>query len=136
MPTTKTKHNIDLSTEDGHPSAVMLWAQQESIRARWPELALLYHVENERQCSPQQAARRKRMGVKKGVPDLVLPVARGPYHGLYIELKRPSGKPTEEQLWWLERLKSQGYVAVVCRGWEKARDVLMWYLEGRLHECP
>ena len=59
------EHKINLSTEDGHQYALMLWAQQASVRRRWPELALLYHVENERLCTPQQAARRKRMGVKK-----------------------------------------------------------------------
>lgn len=128
MPT--TKHNIDLSTEDGHQYSVMLWAAQESIRTRWPELALLYHVENERQCSPQQAARRKRMGVKKGVPDLVLPVARGGYHGLYIELKKPKGKLSDDQEWWLDRLSINGYCAMVCYGWEKAAYVLEWYLKG------
>lgn len=135
MPTTKTKHNIDLSTEDGHQYAVMLWAQQESIRVRWPESALLYHVENERLCSPQQAARRKRMGVKKGVPDLVLPVARGGYHGLYIELKTPAGKPTKEQLWWADHLHGQGYYVEVCYGWERAVKLLEWYLGGA-SKCP
>lgn len=135
MPT-KTKHNIDLSTEDGHQYALMLWAAQESIRARWPELSRLYHIENERQCSPQQAARRKRMGVKSGVPDLCLPVARGRYHGMYIELKMPTGRVSPEQRWWLGNLNADGYCALPCYGWEQARDVLIWYLEGGRGECP
>lgn len=135
MPTTKV-HHIDLSTEDGHQYAVMLWAQQESIRARWPELSRLYHIENERQCSPQQAARRKRMGVKKGVPDLCLPVPRGKYHGLYIELKTPTGRVSPEQRWWLGNLNADGYCALPCYGWEQACDVLIWYLEGGAGKCP
>lgn len=135
MPT-KTIHHIDLSTEDGHQYAVMLWAQQESIRARWPALSRLYHIENERQCTPQQAARRKRMGVKKGVPDLCLPVARGKYHGLYIELKTPAGRVSPEQRWWLGNLNADGYCAIPCYGWEQARDALIWYLEGGVGKCP
>lgn len=123
------QHNIDLSTEDGHQYALMLWSQQASVRAQYPELALLYHIENERQCSPQQAARRKRMGVKKGVPDLCLPVARGRYHGLYIELKTPTGRATPEQRWWCEQLAAMGCCARVCYGWENAARVLAWYLE-------
>ena len=107
------EHKIDLSREDGHQYAVMLWSRQASIRTRWPELSRLYHVENERQCTPQQAARRKRMGVKPGVPDLCLPVARGRYHGLYIELKTPTGKATPDQEWWVERLKPR---RLFCRG--------------------
>lgn len=123
------EHKINLSTEDGHQYALMLWAQQASVRRRWPELALLYHVENERLCTPQQAARRKRMGVKKGVPDLCLPVPRGPYAGLYLELKKPGGRLSEEQKWWLDQLNRQGCCAAVCYGWEEAREWLEKYLQ-------
>lgn len=123
------KHKIDLSTEDGHQYALMLWAQQPSIRQKWPELALLYHIENERQCSPQQAARRKRMGVKRGVPDLCLPAARHGYKGLYIELKKPGGRVSDEQKWWIGRLTGEGYFATASYGWEQAKAVLEWYLE-------
>ena len=130
------KHYIDLSTEDGHQYAVMLWAAQESVRAKWPELARLYHIENERRCSPQEAARRRRMGVKRGVPDLCLPVARGGYHGLYIELKTPTGRTTVEQRWWLGNLNADGYCAFPCYGWKQARDLLLWYLEGGRGRCP
>lgn len=123
------KHNIDLSKEDGHQYALMLWSQQESVRREWPELALLYHIENERQCSQQQAARRKRMGVKKGVPDLCLPVKRGKYAGLYIELKTPKGRPSPDQNWWVHQLTEAGYDACICYGWEVARDEILRYLQ-------
>lgn len=127
MPT--KEHKIDLSREDGHQYAFILWTQQASVRAKWPELALFYHVENERQCSPQQAARRKRMGVKRGVPDLVLPVQRGRYAGLYIEMKTPTGRTTTEQEWWVANLNAGGYFAAVCHGWEDAAKVTEWYME-------
>ena len=70
---TAKAHSIDLSREDGHQYAVMLWSQGEGVRTKWPELKLLHHIENERSCTPQQGARRKRMGVKPGVPDLDRP---------------------------------------------------------------
>lgn len=130
------QHNIDLSTEDGHQYALMLWSRQASVRAQYPELALLYHIENERQCSPQQAARRKRMGVKKGVPDLCLPVARGRYHGLYIELKTPAGRTTPEQRWWCDQLAAMDYCSLPCYGWENAANVLAWYLGLGKEERP
>ena len=129
------RHTINLSKEDGHQYALMLWAQQASVRHQWPELALLYHIENERQCSPQQAARRKRMGVKRGVPDLCLPVRRGPYAGLYIELKTPAGRPSQEQTWWVHQLQEAGYSACVCYGWEAARDELLHYLNLAVAEA-
>ena len=45
------------------------------------------HVPNEGKRSPQQGAKLKRMGMQKGFPDLVVPLPRGNYHGLYIEMK-------------------------------------------------
>ena len=71
----------------------------------------------------------KQQGVKSGVPDLCLPVPRGQYHGLYIEMKTESGHTSDEQEWWGERLQAQGYVWRVCHGWQAAVAVLEWYLQ-------
>ena len=70
----------------------------------------------------------KAMGVKAGVPDLCLPVARDRYHGLYIEMKTESGRISEAQKWWGEKLLEQGYMFEVCHGWKSAVGVLEWYL--------
>ena len=64
---------------------VMLWCSYIAIRH--PELNLLYHVPNGGSRNEIEAANLKRQGVKAGVPDLALPVARKGYHGLYIEMK-------------------------------------------------
>ena len=71
----------------------------------------------------------KQQGVKSGVPDLCLPVPRGQYHGLYIEMKTESGHTSDEQEWWGERLQAHGYVWRVCHGWQAAVAVLEWYLQ-------
>lgn len=115
-------------TEAQHQTFVMKWSRQPSVRGEWPELELLYHVKNETKEGVKQVAIDRSSGVKKGVPDLCLPVARGQYHGLYIELKAPSGKVTDEQAWWVEALNKQGYFAEVCHGWESAVRVLSWYM--------
>jgi hypothetical protein len=70
----------------------------------------------------------KRQGVKAGVPDLCLPVARGIHHGLYIELKRKGAGPTSAQGGWISELNRQGYCACVCEGWEAARETILGYL--------
>lgn len=73
------------------------------------------------------------MGVKKGVPDIFLPCARGGYHGMYIELKRLRGGHVEpEQRGFLERRSAAGYYCVVCRGMEAARAEIVRYLEGEI----
>ena len=73
------------------------------------------------------------MGVKAGVPDLFLPVARGAYHGFFIEMKRETGgKVSPEQKEWHQRLIGQGYAVMVCHGCEEAVSALNDYLgEGR-----
>lgn len=106
---------------------VIKWSQQPSIRKEYPELAMLYHIPNER-ADKVQAAILKAIGVKKGVPDLHLPIPSGKFHGLYIEMKALDGKPEDEQIWWLEHLKANGYACAVCYGWQKATEVLLWYL--------
>ena len=76
------------------------------------------------------AAKLKAEGVRPGVPDLCLPVARGLHHGLYIELKtlKPKRNPTTEQDWWLKELANQGYATFCCRGHKAAISVIQDYL--------
>ena len=114
--------------ENQHQMAVIKWSQHPAIRHQWPELALLFHIPNERHCTPQQGRMLKLMGVKRGVPDLFLPTPRGRYHGLWIEMKTETGVPTADQKWWGEHLSKQGYMWRVCQGWEAAVSVLVWYL--------
>lgn len=115
-------------SEDQHQINVIKWTQQPAVRERWPDLKLLYHIPNERKCDPRQGKKLRLMGVRRGVPDLCLPVARGTYHGLYIEMKTESGRTTGDQDWWGERLTAQGYAWEVCHGWESAVRVLEWYM--------
>jgi hypothetical protein len=96
--------------------------------ARWPELGMLYAIPNGGDRHPVVAAKMKAEGVRAGVPDYCLPVARGGYHGLYIELKTPTGYPSREQRAWIAALREQGYRAEVCRGWEAAWDVIREYM--------
>ena len=114
------------STENQHQSALIKWTQV--ARQKYPELKLLYHVPNERKCTPAEGARLKRMGVKRGVPDLCLPVSRHGYSALYIEMKTDTGKTSKEQDWWLEELRKAGNFCDVCHGWDSARRVIEWYL--------
>ena len=97
---------------------------------RWPEIDLLYHVPNGGSRNRIEAAKLKRQGVKAGVPDLCLPVARAGWHGLYIEMKAGKNTPTEKQKEWISALRKQGYVAEVCYGWEQAAEVITKYLES------
>ena len=101
------------------------------MRGKYPGLDLMYHVPNGGSRNKIEAANLKRQGVKAGVPDICLPVPRGGYHGLYIELKEGRNKATEKQLEWIAELARQGYVAVVCTGFDAAVQEIVRYLEGK-----
>ena len=88
-----------------------------------------YHVPNGGSRKKAEAGRFRAEGVKAGVPDLCLPVARGGFHGLYIELKRQKGsKTSDDQKAWLSNLEKQGYFVALCKGWEAAAKVITEYL--------
>lgn len=91
-----------------------------------------YHIPNERKCSPQAGARLKKQGVKPGVPDLCIPVARGGYHALYIEMKTKGGRVTENQKEWLNKLREHGNFAVVCYGADSAIELISKYLSEQV----
>ena len=117
-----------IPSEHDEQSALMDWIYLTAWKH--PELHLFYHIPNEGKRSPAAAMKLKQEGLKAGVPDNFLPVARGEYHGLYIELKRiRGGKVSPEQQQWIGDLNAQGYLAVVCKGWEEAAEVITKYME-------
>lgn len=70
----------------------------------------LYHIRNGGSIkSAREGLKFKRMGVRKGVPDLFLSLPTNEYHGFYIELKKKGGKPSEEQLEKGYRYMELGY---------------------------
>lgn len=78
----------------------------------------------------REGARLKAEGVKAGVSDLLLPIRRGGYAGLWLELKAPGEKPTATQVTWLDRMETGGYFATWVDSWEKAAQVITDYLDG------
>lgn len=120
--------SLPVPTESVEQQNLFRWAAYQI--GRFPELALLYHVPNGGSRKKAEAGCFRAEGVKAGVPDLCLPVARGGYHGLYVELKRLKGsKTSEEQKAWLWSLENQGYFVALCKGWEAAAKVITEYLE-------
>lgn len=99
------------------------------------DLKLMYAIPNQIP-NAVVAARMKAEGVKSGVPDIFLPVARYGKHGLYIELKRnknvdkkmAKGRIAANQSAYALALIEHGYQVELCYGWEEARDVLIRYM--------
>lgn len=75
------------------------------------------------------------LGVKTGVPDVLIFEAPPPWVGVAIELKSQVGKPSPDQQRWLEALKLRRWRVAVCRGVEDALDELRgmgWDVDGAL----
>jgi len=113
--------------EDDLQTMIFDWARIKTYQ--YPELEYMYHVPNGGSRHAAEARKFKRMGVKSGVPDIVLPVPRGGYAGLYVELKVGNNKPTENQRRYLEFLESQGYCTQVHYSFDTATAAIEYYLE-------
>lgn len=126
MPVTPARVTVYASSEHAEQVALFEWAALHA--GRYPELGLLFAIPNGGKRDPVTAARLRDEGVRPGVPDVCLPVPSAGWHGLFIELKWGRNTTTDKQNEWLERLTEQGYLAVVCYGWQEAVDVIMDYL--------
>lgn len=114
-------------TEEQEQAYVIQW--RDLMVNQVPELSLLVHIPNGGLRSKPEAVRFKRLGVKPGVSDLMLPVARNGYYGLWIEMKRQhDGKLSKPQKEWIEDMRKQGYKAERANGADEAIAILQEYL--------
>lgn len=96
---------------------------------KYPELWLLYAIPNAGAGGSRgMAGRMKAMGALRGMCDLCLPVPRGPFHGLYVEMKRPGERPRPEQVRVHEALRAQGYCVITASGVQEGAEVILGYL--------
>lgn len=115
-------------TEHAHQVALFMWASQNL--ERYPELKWMYAIPNGGERNGAVAGRLKAEGVKSGVSDICLPVRRdcSRFSGLYIEMKKPGGKESENQKEFGAFVKSQNYDYQCCDHWEKARNAIIAYM--------
>jgi dienelactone hydrolase len=107
---------------------IALFERAEAHFAEYPELRLMFAVPNGGSRHKVEAVNLKKSGVKPGVPDICLPIARRGYSALFIEMKKHDGRESREQTDWRESLNLHGNLAVVCKGQDDAWNCLMQYL--------
>lgn len=110
-------------TEAEEQEALFAWCLVNGIE--------MVHIPNERKCTAYVAGQLLRQGLRNGFPDNFIPIARGGFHGLFIELKRAKkslSKKSPEQREWVKKLNAAGYKAVFCYGAEEAKKVISEYL--------
>lgn len=118
---------MDKSTEKKYPSSED--SEQEAVIEYCDLMRIpVVHIPNEGKRSVAYEMRMKRMGLRSGFPDLFVPLARGKYHGLFIEMKYGKNKLTTNQKEWLGTLSSNGYACLVCYSAGDAIDIIDQYI--------
>lgn len=121
------------------PSRDLEWREQCGVIQWWryahkhfgiPE-NLLFSIPNGGMLGPIKGAKLKASGTRAGVSDLFLPVARGPFHGLFCEMKSTEGTEQEAQVEFIANVHMQGYAAQFCYGANEAILAIKTYLENR-----
>lgn len=117
--------------EHNEQKALFRWAW--AMKSKYPQLGttLLHAIPNGGDRDPRVAAKLKAEGAKAGVVDVKLAVARGGYHGLYIEMKAGDNKPTPEQEEFIRLARAEGYRCEVCYSWHAASEVIIEYMESK-----
>jgi hypothetical protein len=107
---------------------VIQWARISSKNViKYPMLTMLHCSLNGVPLTASQAGRAKQQGMLRGVPDLFLPVPKNGYFGLFIEMKSAHGRPTPEQLEFLNNVGSMGYMTKICYSADEAIEVIQKY---------
>ena len=91
---------------------------------------LLFHPANGGSRNSIEAAKLKKMGVRPGIPDLILLLPRKGYSFLSIELKaRKQGRQSESQKIIEELIhKKSGGLYILCRSFDEFRRIIENYL--------
>lgn len=120
------------SVEEALHRACIEWAMLN--RARYPALSWLIHVPNGGRRPRGEAGKLKALGVKKGVPDLLLPLPspNGRWLGLAAELKSPSSRLSEEQATWLKKLSANGWLTGTVRSLDEFVTMINIFMKETL----
>lgn len=115
-------------SEAAHQEALVSWARLPLNIARYPGLELLHSSLNGVKLSKAQAGKAKAAGMLAGVYDLWLPVRRGPFAGMIIEMKYGRNKLTEQQEWFGGLMREQGWRVETAYDWLTARNLIIEFL--------
>lgn len=121
-----TRARGDSVSEHDEQAAFFQWCNQMSTQH--PILSRFYAIPNGGKRAIKTALYLKAEGVKSGVLDTHLPIARGRYIGLWIEFKFGKNKLTQEQEDWLNFLRAEFHRVEVVYEWTEAAHYALEYL--------
>ena len=118
-------------SEGAEQTALFCWAALPEQQERYPELKFMFHIPNGGSRDKREAGAFKAQGVKPGVPDICLPISRGGFHGLWVEMKYGTNTTSPEQNSFLNFLTIQGHAVSVCYSWIEAVHAIERYFALR-----
>lgn len=121
------------SIEFDHQCALFEWARNPAVQAQFPGIDLMSCSLNGVHMSVAQRSKAKASGMLVGEWDVRLPVARGGFVGLAIEMKAGKNRLTEEQIKYGARMQQERWQCAVCYRWDDARLIITNYL--RAHDA-
>lgn len=104
--------------------ACMTWLQYAYPNA-WE---VMFAIPNEGKTSYVMGKKLKLAGMKAGIPDLFLPVAKQNFNGLFVETKTKLGRLSTAQKDMHLKLIAKGYCVKTCYSLEQFIEVISCYL--------
>lgn len=76
----------------------------------------------------RQMRSMKAQGLKPAVSDIVIALPRQGFHGMFLEMKRVKySRVDDAQIEWRDLMTAVGYFAVICRGFDEAKQAIDGY---------
>ncbi len=125
------------ATEHDEQVALFDWARRVGVR-KYPDLAQMYAIPNGAKLKANRRRDGSRFsveaawllaeGLRPGVPDIHLPIARSGWHSLYVEMKSSTGELSDSQVDVIPQLVEAGNLVVLADSWTLAVTFLEAYL--------
>lgn len=136
LPTSKRRRTVKDSPAKRSDEFTLQCACINWLKSNWPGLLNKFTatVGGARLANgPKSYKKLEVMGYLKGVPDVLIFSARGPYHGLFVEFKTPTGRFQQSQLEVHRALREEGYLVCVIRDHVDFRDLVDAYMKSEMH---
>lgn len=109
-------------SEESIQKTVMEWVRLHPLLSK-----VIFHIPNEGRRTWRFGKLLKLMGMRAGVSDLFVGLARHGYHGAWIELKSSKGILTPAQKGFMRDMAAQGYYVRACWSVDEAIQVIKDY---------
>ena len=119
----KSKRRPCRELEHIEQCGVFAWA------ALYPELEIMYASANGGARNAVVGAKLKASGVKAGIPDIHLPIARHGYSSLYVEMKVIGGTVIASQLARFPLLEAANNLVLICWSRDEAIQAICQYMD-------